>query len=237
MFERKVRVHNAAPITDALQALKGRLAHPYGAECAVSDQTRFTAMWGFRRMDDLRDMMNIDLAAQTVENFEAEFEKRQSLILEDKTNAKADVETGEVAQKSNRNSTKTYSAIEFVIPGVLFDLTMELDVATDAQAGLFLESLDSFAATERLGGYTRNGFGVFSFENVQFILEDGTSFNLFNNGVLDRSNPVIASLLEAWSKEAEVMSAADLDALIAVTAKPEKKAPKKKADNEAAKAA
>lgn len=232
MFERKLRVHSATPITQALMDIKGALAHPTARDNAVSDQTQFTARWGFCRMDDLRDLANIEMAAQTIENFEIEFEKRQLLIFDEKKRQKpesmkdqSDADDSDIAVasgKSNRYSTKTYAAIEFVIPGVLFDLTMELDVATDAQVGLFLESLDSFAELERLGGYTRNGFGVFTFENIQISLESGAVVNLFNNGRLDRANSKIAAWLAAWKVEAAAMDATDIEALVAVAPKIEK---------------
>lgn len=234
MFERRIRVHSSVPVTPSLTDLKGILAHPNAAEYTVNDSTRFTALWGFRRMDDLRDLMNMDMAQATVENFEVEFEKRQALILSDKPADKGDAPElddagAAIEKKSNRYSTKTYSAFEFVIPGVLFDLTMEADVATDAQMGLLMETLDSFVATERLGGAVRNGFGVFSLENVQISSEGGESISIFNNGRLNRSIPTVATWLKAWADEALAVSKDEIESMIAVKPKEEKPAKKSKA--------
>lgn len=221
MFQRRLRVHNALPMTQHTTALKGALAHPNAADLAMSDKTRFTKMWGFRRLDDLADLANIDVAEAAITDFETEFLKRQTLILADKG-----------AEKSDRVSTKTYSAIEFVIPGVLFDLTMELDVLTDAQLGLYLLTLDSFAAEERLGGYVRNGFGVITLENVTMTEEQSSALSIFNNGRLDRNIPEVAGWINAWQAQAEALDATELELLIAVAKKEDKKAAKKAAGQE-----
>lgn len=218
MFERRLRVHNALPMTDHTTRLKGTLAHPNAADLAMSDKTRLTQMWGFRRLDDLQDVANIELAEVSITDFEAQFTKRQALILADQG-----------AEKSARTSTKTYSAIEFVVPGALFDLTMELDVLTDAQLGLYLVTLDAFAAQERLGGYVRNGFGVVTLENVTMVEENANAISLFNNGRLDRGIPEVAGWIQAWQTEAQLLEAGALEQLIAVSKKDEQRAAKKAA--------
>lgn len=233
MFARRMRVHNSLPVTPATTDLKGPLAHPFAAEHATNDNTRLTAVWGFRRVDDLRDLSNIDIAEASVENFHEEFEKRQALILA----AKQTKDDGEDAGK-DKNSTKAYNAIEFVLPGVVFDLTMELDVATDAQIGLYLETLDSFAATERLGGNARNGFGVFSFESIQLSSENGNVERLFDNGRLVRTEPKVAAWLKAWEDAAKDLSAEQINAMIAVKPKAsQEEKDARKAEKTAAKAA
>ena len=131
MFERKVRVHNALPVTQQTIDLQGSLAHPNAADHIVAEG-RMTAVWGFRRVDDLRDLTNIDLAEATVDNFHSAFQERQGAILADKG-----------AEDKSRASTKGYSALEFVVPGVVFGLTFELDLTNPAQFGLFLHSLDA----------------------------------------------------------------------------------------------
>ena len=225
MFERHLRVHSALPITQLTTDTKGSLAHPNAAEYALPDNTKFTRIWGFRHLDDLADLMNIAQAEQSIERFDEEFAKRQASILEDGNTKKKADQDGE-AVKSKRPSTKTYSAIEFVIPGVLFDLTMELDVLTDAQVGLYLETLDSFSETERLGGQVRNGFGVVTFEDVSFAREGANATSIFNNGRLDRNNPDVMVWLAAWAEEAKTLEAASIEKLIAVTEKQEKKGKK-----------
>lgn len=221
MFERHLRVHSSLPITPTTTDLKGALAHPNAAEYAHSDRLKFTRMWGFRRLDDLAELTNIDAAEQSIEKFDEEFAKRQELILIDKGEKK-------------RVSTRAYSAIEFVVPGVLFDLTMELDVMTDAQVGLYLETLDSFAATERLGGQVRNGFGVITFEDVSMARAGASAHSIFNNGRLDRTNPEVAVWLAAWQAEAQTLDAISIERLIAVKEKKDKqdkKASKTSASN------
>lgn len=220
MFQRRVRVHNALPVTPKVQELKGELAHPAtrDGDYAFPDAKahHMIQRWGFRRLDDLSMLSNIEAAEGSIENFAEAFLKRQAAITSEEG-------------KENRVSTKTYSAIEFVVPGVLFDLTMELDLVTDAQVGLYLEALDNFAATERLGGYSRNGFGVFSLELVTLFAEDGSEVALFHNGRLNRNEPQVAKWLAAWRSAASELSLDGLEQLITVKEKDTKKKDKNKA--------
>ena len=217
MFERKVRVHNALPVTAQALSLRGALSHPNAERHIVPDK-RMTSVWGFRRVDDLRDLTNIEMAESTIEDFHAVFEKRQSEILADK-----EVQPGE----KSKTSTKTYSAIEFVVPGVVFDLTFELDVATEAQMGLFLLALDALAENERLGGYVRNGFGVFSLDDVVMVTEDGERVTIFQNGRLVRDADPVGAWLKAWVDAAAVLDAKSIDRLVAMSEESAKKAAKK----------
>ena len=210
MFERKVRVHNALPVTAKTIHLRGDLSHP-GAQEHIVPEGRMTGVWGFRRVDDLRDLSNIALAEGSVEKFQEEFEKRQGEILANKK----DKEAGD--ESSSKFSTKTYSALEFVVPGVTFDHLFELDIATDAQLGLFLLSLDSLCATERLGGYVRNGFGAFTLENVLLVNGDGKNVEIFQNGRLKLNEPVVEAALQAWDYEAAQLDAKKIDDLVAIS--------------------
>lgn len=209
MLRRAFRANNAQPINALTSNLK-LLKHPRES-LYTQDKMRLTHAWAFRRLDDLAQLSNVDLQEQSIENYEKEIQARQIKILEEKTKSKS-------GEASGRTTTLTYSALEFVIPGIHFGLTFELDIKTLAQMGLFLLALDQFAAKERLGGYTRNEFGQFSLNDVVLMDESGIiAEDLFNNGRLVKEHEALIPFFEAWSIAADKLSADELQSLLALT--------------------
>lgn len=243
MLRRNVRVHNALPTTREVLELRGSFAHPSfeanliedvevrapaGATAGQDDASavpakrprRLISTWGFRRVDDLRDLGSIASASSQVEDFENALLARQHVILADK-----DDETGEADDKT-RQSTKTYSFLQFVPPGVTFDALFELAVETPAQIGLFLAALERFAQQDRLGGYTRNGFGVVGLEGVLLSIGNAENIEVLDGERrLQRSNKSINYYVACWEGESEALTAAELDGIAIDTAP--KKADKK----------
>lgn len=213
MMRRNVRCFNAVPYMDSTAFMFVRNKHPYLDEAVhktAQDSRRLTQFWILNRNDDLRELVNVGQAQASIENFDAEINARQQAILADsKANA-------EGAESTSRHSTRSFSSFEFVVPGVYFPVCFELNV-TDAQLGLFLLSLDSFAATERIGGHARNGLGQFSLSDVLItdgggaVLADG----LFAESRLNQADSFVQPFLQAWAAEADTMKADDLDRLFA----------------------
>jgi CRISPR type IV-associated protein Csf2 len=215
MMRRYVRTYNAVPVMKETEFMFARFPHPYldeEAHYAKVESYRLFGHWTFRRNDDLRDLVDIGRAAASIENFGEEIIKRQAQILSDRVGKEAD-DGG-----ASRNSTKTWSAFEFVVPGVIFPLVFELDV-TEAQLGLFLSSLDSFSDRERLGGHVRNGFGLFALDDVLLSMVDEGDHDeytrIFDNSRLSTDSEIVANALSAWSDAAAAMRGADLDRLLA----------------------
>ncbi|MBU2786267.1 type IV CRISPR-associated protein Csf2 [Acidithiobacillus ferriphilus] len=205
MLRRGFRVHNSLPVTTETSELLGSLAHPAAWE-HLQDGVWFTKVWGFRRNDDLRMLAGIAQAESSIKDFTEEFEKRQALIIEESSK--------EREEGGSKASTFTYSAVEFVVPGVVFGFTAELDV-DPAQTGLFLESMDRFAALERLGGHSRNGFGAFTFEDVRMIDDEGREYDgIFHDGRLNRGNPLVQGILEIWKRAEARLDAGELESLV-----------------------
>jgi len=214
MLQRNVRVCNAVPMLKLLaKDGLGILRHPHHDQQAL-DMQPFEAVhaWTFRRNDDLKDLSHVELAEVTIKDFQAEFETRQARIIEDQR------KNAEGEAKASKTSTQTFSAMEFVSPGLIFDLVFELDVDNEAQIGLFLAALDNFAAEERLGGQSRNGFGQFILQDCMLVPEDesrifgGTDpISIFDNGRLDKGLPMVSAALKAWGQAASELSAAELD--------------------------
>lgn len=213
MMRRYVRTFNAVPVMKETEFMFARLPHPYLDEShhVMVDSYRLFGHWTFRRLDDLVELSDSARASATIENFEAELIKRQAQILADRVGKDAD------DGSASRNSTRTWSALEFVLPGVIFPLVFELDV-TLAQLGLFLSALDSFSATERLGGHVRNGFGQFALDDVMLMVgdsESGEYGRIFDNSRLIDNDEFLCHAVDAWHEASASMTGADLDRLLA----------------------
>lgn len=210
MMRRHVRFFNAVPYNDLTAPMFSRTKHPNFDETIHSspnDTRKLTQCWIMNRNDDLRELVNISQAESVIEDFTSKVTARQQAIVAASTTK---------AEGDPRLSTRSFSAFEFVVPGVYFPLCFELDV-TDAQMGLFLASLDSFCATERIGGHARNGLGLFSLTDVVVTDDAGVLMgtNLFNNSRLVKENSFAAPYLQAWASAAQDIEADELEALFA----------------------
>lgn len=232
MMRRNAWCFNAVPYMDSTAFMFVRNRHPYIDEAVhktAQDSRRLTQFWILNRNDDLRELLNITQAQASIENFDAEINARQQAILAD---SKAN---SEGAASTSRHSTRSFSSFEFVVPGIYFPLCFELNV-TDAQLGLFLLSLDSFSATERIGGHARNGLGQFALSDV--LITDGEgkvlSSEMFSDSRLKQSDSFVQPLLQAWANEADAMNGEDLDRLFAPPADDAKSKKAKAKSTEAA---
>lgn len=216
MMRRNVRVHNLVPVTKATAFMhQGVSRHPgfdgpgeLATQYTVPESVKLVQMFAFVKNDDLLKFVDLAMQEKVITDFEKKIAERQQSILDDKA---AKDSGGEGSRFSNR----TFTSYEFVIPGVGFPMTFELDV-TDEQLGLFMLALDRFAATERLGGALRNGFGQFAMENVVLVdVASGESSELFEGGRLDRDKDGAAfPYLQAWDKAALSLSAERLNYLM-----------------------
>jgi CRISPR type IV-associated protein Csf2 len=211
-MRRNMRGYNSVPFTRETRFMFDRICHPMfdeGTHATSLDLRRLRQFWIFTRNDDLRNLANLAQAARSIEDFVAGIRERQASILIDRHSR----ESG-AAEESNRTSTKTIWAMEFIVPGVFFPLAFDLDV-NDAQMGLFLLALDSFAKSERIGANSRNGMGQFALNEVLVTDRDGTllSSGIFNNSRMQRDVPGIQVFLNAWSHATSQITGADLDRL------------------------
>ena len=223
MMRRYVRAFNAVPYMTVTRFMFERIRHPFLDDMAhqtLSEPFRLFQYWISNRNDDVQELVNVSRMAASIENFEEEIIKRQALILSSKS------KDGE--GNNSRYSTRSWSAFEFVVPGVVFPVSFELDV-TDAQLALFLFALDAFTQKERLGGHVRNGLGQFSFDDVVLVEESGNKItDIFNNSALVMDHEFIKGLSQAWVDASASLNADDLNRLFSLPV-PEDKAAKKKA--------
>jgi len=213
MLARRAWLHNAEPLCQESINHLERFAHPR-ASAHLQDTNKLTMAWHFRHNDDLMDLANVELQEECIENYESAIQERQAAIMEEK--AKGD---------RSKISTFAFSSFEFVIPGTLFGLLFEPEV-NEAQLGLYLLALDSFAANERLGGHARNGFGAFSLKDVVMTDESGKEVKIFENGRLDKTNKDVAPFLSAWANAAATVDVDLIEEMLTMQPVKEKKGKK-----------
>jgi CRISPR type IV-associated protein Csf2 len=218
MLRRNARVHNAVPLvadrTLDLVCPKGSPArHPeidsiHGLNVLAPDiYNNITQVWLFNRKDDIEQLTNVELQEKSIEGYIEKIQERQQAVLEEKAKSKGSDE------KELKTTTRTFSSLEFVLPGVNFPLTCELDL-NDAQMALYLLTLERFTQKDRIGGWQRNGFGLFNLEHVCLTGEDGKVVNdIFVGQQLNRDNELVARFLEAWEEQKAQLEAKDLDYL------------------------
>ena len=222
MMPRHVRLYSLVPMMKETEYMFSGRKHPF-----IDEQHIFTGnprdllyRWISIRNDDLKKLEYPAQAHQTVRDFEEKLLERQKKILEAKKETDA-----------LRHSTHSFSAYEFVIPGVVFPMVFELDV-TDEQLGLFFLALDAFAAHDHIGASARNGLGAFVLNDVLLCDENKSIIakGLFNDSRLNRDNPVIAEYLKKWGMAAASFNAADLDRLLSAPEPEKTKKGKEKAE-------
>lgn len=237
LFRRHVHCFNAVPYTSGSRPMFERCKHPFFDEIVhgvkSNNEWNLTRAAIQNRNDDLQEHVNVALASETIEDFLKQANERQVAILENKSKRKENSETTE------RVSTRSYTTFQFVIPGVVFPVCWEFKDVSDAQLGLFLQALDTFAHKEELGGLGRNGFGRFTLTDVVMtdiddkLLDGGEG--LFQENRLNRNHADVAQALSAWEQESQTYTGANLDSLFFEEVKDKKEKKPKKASQSAAK--
>lgn len=225
MARRRIRVHNALPVMAELRENQLTIAHPNpGTGRPVAPNARMTGGWTFRRVDDISALGNLDLMDATIENCIEVINERQALIAAEKK-----------GDERSKYSTKSWSAFEFVLPGLDFDFTVDLMDMTPAQIGLFLKSLSAFA-NEQIGGKVVNGLGRIALIDVVMVSNSKNKemiSDIFRNNQLDET--VVKPFMDALAKELDAIDESLLMELLEapdpaeVAAKAEEKKAKKAA--------
>lgn len=166
----------------------------------------------FRRCDDA--LMFSDSYTQIiVEDYAKSVEVWQDL-LEGRARKKKSAEASEDEQK--KMSLQGFSAIEVVPPNVTFSgiLTLDDDLVGKIGWGLYLDAIRRFGVGQRLGGWSRNGFGGFTL-TASLIGSNGRRQSLFapgeNGCELATSDPEIKDALAAWADYAAKIEAGELE--------------------------
>lgn len=238
LIKRKAIIHNAVALCNESKELLSRSRIPYDRIYGAWEQVlapymlplparKLIGIWSFRRSDDLRDLVGITMAEKSIENFQQVFMERQAAIIDEWKNKK-DKDAGK-----SKTAVFTFQAMEFVVPGVSFPFVAVLNEPTDAQVGLWLRGFERFCQNESIGGWTRNGFGNFTFEEGRIAVMDD------DGGIeAERYNPADPETEEgsyrttavtAWADSAENITADEIKWLMRLPAEKQDRTKTKKA--------
>lgn len=226
MMQRRAKVHNAFAYCRTSSELLEQTRVPYQhiydnwdamlaglGQLADADERNLTQVWTYRRNDDLRELVDMARASESIRDFMQAFNARQSAIIE---------EAGKGGD--SKTSTFTFQALEFVVPGAVFPVVFELKDVTDEQAGLWFRGFQSFCEEECLGGITRNGFGEFVMQHGRVsVFEDG---EMVVNEALGEEDGFRMQAIEKWVSIADQQKADEIDFLMRLP-KPKKEKAKK----------
>jgi len=164
----------------------------------------------FRRVDDAFSMSDPNILSR-VENFQESMTEWQAAIGSAKK-AKAAGEEG-----AKKESLTGFNAMEFVSPGthLYARLELEADACGPAGLGAFATSLAQMATTQRIGGWSRNGFGRFV-TSIQFgrsrsemrplLIKNGDEYSVSTSG-----DSELADAVAAWQ---DYLANIDRDTLV-----------------------
>lgn len=215
MLRRNVRVHNMLPFTDYTKQnlyRDGVMHHPeldgvqdLGLAVTVPSGVDMNQTIVFNRKDDLEMLSDVELQNGAIEDYSEKIKTRQEAILDEKTKEKS--------KENSKTSTRTFSALQFVIPGINFPFNLEMEL-NDAQMGLYLLAIEKFVQDGRIGGWLRNGFGCFSLDYACLSAGDSVIVkDVFNGRTLNRSDKQIKKFLDAYEAELTELSAEALNYL------------------------
>jgi CRISPR type IV-associated protein Csf2 len=222
LMRRYVQCNNLVPKTDASAAMIEAFPHPLGIEATTHSADKLTYGWMVNHLDDLERMAHPELSHGVIKDFAQEFIERNERIKNQRDLKKEAKKDGIRAPAAEKDSTRAVFGLEFVVPLVEFPVMWQLNV-NRAQLGLFLKMLERFVAHDRLGGWSRNGFGQFVLNELTLSGdliddEDGSAVepigDLIQNRALNASHPFVARTIELFEEALERTTAADLEAML-----------------------
>jgi CRISPR type IV-associated protein Csf2 len=217
MIASNLVVNTLWPVTSAT-VRAGLVPAHYEDEQTLIPPNRLTRAIFYRRIDDA-----ITFSTGTADLVVKEYSSAVAAWLKEISSAKT--ESGQ--RERSKKQLHTFAAIEYVIPGTRLYLHLKVNTERPGLGalGLLIHTLAAFANRQRLGGWTRNGFGSFD-SDLTLMGPDNTRVPLLTKSDYNYEPNVeaeqIAEALDAWATASAEMNAAELEELYSLPA--EKKA-------------
>ena len=197
----------------------GVVPNRYESDCVTHDWHLLRPLF-FRRVDDALEFYS-GTTSLTVQNYSEAVAK----WLKDEGAQSADGDTGTVRSKLR---IRTFSAIQYVVPGTRFHFDARIDTSRTGLAalGIFVHALAHFATKQCIGGWVRNGFGRFE-TSLSLVLPDGGRFPvLVRQGGVYTPNAMdlIADALDEWAAAENRITVEELEDLYSLPVVREKPA-------------
>jgi CRISPR type IV-associated protein Csf2 len=171
----------------------------------------------FRRVDDALEFYS-GSTSLTVRNYSESVAK----WLKDEGAQSANGNSGTTRSKLR---IRTFSAVQYVIPGTRFYFDARIDTSRTglASLGLLVHALAQFANKQCIGGWVRNGFGRFE-TSLTLVLPNAVRLPVLvkQGGVFTpNATDVIADALDAWAEAESRITVEELEDLYSLPASKE----------------
>ena len=174
----------------------------------------------FRRVDDALEFYS-GTTSLTVRNYSESVAK----WLKDEGAQSADGDTG---TRRSKLRIRTFSAVQYVVPGTRFFVDVRIDTSRTglASLGLLIHALAHLATKQSIGGWVRNGFGRFE-TSLYLVLPDAGRLPVLvkQEGVYTpNATGLIADALDAWAEAESRITVEELEDLYSLPSDREKPA-------------
>jgi CRISPR type IV-associated protein Csf2 len=217
LMRRYVSCNNLAPKTEESAYSIDHFPHPLGVEPTTYRADRLTYGWMVNHLDDIERMAHPEIAHDVIQDFVQQFADRKGRIKSQRDLKKEAKKQGDRAPAQQKDSTRAVFGLEFVVPHVEFPVMWEI-AGNQAQMGFFLKMLERFVANDRLGGWSRNGFGQFALNEVTLTGSHPATGepigDLIQNRSLNAGHPFIEETLGVYNEALSQTSAVGLEALL-----------------------
>ncbi len=205
MHRSRMRTGTAIPILEELIEL-GAIPQVFEPMQASASELRSCIV--LRRVDDiLRNLPDMDEAlSDVVEDFNRQAEERILAA----ARSRASRREGEEGDPRG-DMLDSINALEFVNPGSRFYVRFAVHGAHH-HVGMFLLALQEFYRRNAIGGWTRNDFGRFRFQDLAIWTEDGRK-QIFEDGTHDLTDDM-RPFLDAFDQARHLLNADSLERLL-----------------------
>ena len=197
----------------------GVIPNRYESDRVIDDGYLLKPLF-FRRVDDALEFYS-GTTSLTVRNYSESVAK----WLKDERAQSADGDTGTTRSKLR---IRTFSAVQYVVPGTRFYVDLRIDTSRTglASLGLLIHALARLATKQSIGGWVRNGFGRFE-TSLYLVLPDAGRLPVLvkQQGVYTpNATGLIADALDAWAEAESRITVEELEDLYSLPSDREKPA-------------
>jgi CRISPR type IV-associated protein Csf2 len=112
---------------------------------------------------------------------------------------------------------RTFSAVQYVVPGTRFFFEARIDTSRTgiASLGLLIHAIAALANKQSIGGWARNGFGRFE-TDLSLVLPDGSRLPVLSTQdgkYSPNATGLIEDALDAWAETESKLNVAELEDL------------------------
>lgn len=190
----------------------GIVPQRYEADCVIDDQYLLRPLF-FRRVDDALEF-NSGRASMIVKGY-------SDAVVEWMVKEGSQKKEGEEEASRNALRIRTFSAIQYVVPGTRLFVDVRIDTSRTglSSLGLLIHAIAALANQQCIGGWVRNGFG--RFETDLSFVSNGSRLPLLtkqDTKYTPNAMGIIEDALDAWAEAESKITVEELEDLYSLPA-------------------